>query len=111
MPRRRGGASRPGSPSILPLAGPSSIAVWRRGFDVFHCALVLEEAAALRAAQEGETLEVVCGFFADGPDPAAAAHAAISSWFGEAWITGVTLPGPGPSGAPYRERMRSGPEA
>jgi hypothetical protein len=67
----------------------SPVAVWRRGFEVFHCALSVEEASALHAAREGETLEAICAFFAEGPDPAAAAHAAISSWFVEGWITGV----------------------
>ena len=79
-----------GEPVDPPHAGPSSIAVWRRGFDVFHCALGVDEALALRAAKEGETLEVICGFFADSPDPATAAHRAIGSWFGEAWISGVS---------------------
>jgi hypothetical protein len=98
-----------GEPVDPPVARPTVIAVWRRGFDVFHCALGVEEASALRAAQEGETLEVICGCFDEAPDPAAAAYAAISSWFGEAWISGATLPGPGPSRAPSRERNR--PEA
>jgi hypothetical protein len=67
----------------------SPVAVWRRGFEVFHCALSVEEASALKAAREGGTLEVICALFAEAPDPAAAAHAAISSWFAEGWITGV----------------------
>jgi hypothetical protein len=67
----------------------SPVAVWRRGFDVFHCEVSVEEASALQAAREGGTLEAICGFFAEGPDPTAAAHAAISSWFAEGWITGV----------------------
>jgi hypothetical protein len=78
-----------GEPVDPPAPGPSSVAVWRRGFDAYHCALTLEEASALQAAREGETLEVICGYFADGADPAVEAHAAIASWFAEGWIAGV----------------------
>jgi hypothetical protein len=78
-----------GEPVGSPMAGPSSIAVWRRGFEVFHCLLGVKEASALQAARAGEPLEFICGFFADGPDPAADAHAAIASWFREGWISGV----------------------
>ena len=78
-----------GEPVDPPAPGPTSIAVWRRGHDVFHCTLSVEEASGLRAAREGGTLEVVCSSFAEGPDPAAAAHAAIASWFAEGWIAGV----------------------
>jgi len=85
-PWKRIDAGEPVDPAVRM---PSSVAVWRRGFDVFHCALSVEEASALRAAREGGTLEAICGFFAEGPDSAAAAHAAISSWFAEGWITGV----------------------
>lgn len=83
---KRIGAGEPVDP---PAAGVSSVSVWRRGFDVVHCALSVEEASALRAAREGETLEVICEFFGAGPDAAAEAHAAISSWFAEGWISGV----------------------
>jgi len=76
---------------VLPSRGGPSVAVWRRGFEVFHCTLPPEEGEALRAAMEGAPIEEVCGFFADGPDPAAEAHAAISSWFAEGWIAGVVL--------------------
>jgi fermentation-respiration switch protein FrsA (DUF1100 family) len=87
-PWKRIDAGEPVDPTVRM---PSSVAVWRRGFDVFHRALLVEEASALRAAREGGTLEVICGYFAEGPDPAAVAHAAISSWFAEGWITGVDL--------------------
>jgi hypothetical protein len=78
-----------GEPVDPPAPGPTSIAVWRRGFEVFHCALTVEESSALRAATNGEPLEVICGFFADAPDPATEAHTAIASWFAEGWISGV----------------------
>ena len=85
-PWKRIDAGEPVDPAVRM---PSSLAVWRRGFDVFHCALSVEEASALQAAREGGTLEAICGYFAEGPDPAAVAHAAISSWFAEGWIMGV----------------------
>jgi hypothetical protein len=74
---------------VLPPRDGPAVAVWRRGFEVFHCTLPLEEAEALRAAMDGEPIEAICGLFADRPDPAAEAHAAISSWFAEGWIAGV----------------------
>jgi len=74
---------------LLPPRDGPAVAVWRRGFEVFHCTLPPEEAEALRAAMEGAPIGAVCGFFSDRPDPAAEAHAAISSWFAEGWIAGV----------------------
>jgi hypothetical protein len=76
---------------VLPPRDGPAVAVWRRGFEVFHCTLPPEEAEALLAARAGEPIEAICGFFADRPDPAAEAHAAISSWFAEGWIAGVVL--------------------
>jgi hypothetical protein len=77
-----------GEDALPPRDGPA-VGVWRRGFEVFHCTLPPEEADSLRAAMEGQPIEEVCRFFADRPDPAAEAHAAISSWFAEGWIAGV----------------------
>jgi len=84
-----------GEPPGPPVPGPSAAAVWRRGFDFFHCDLPPHEAAALRAALDGETLDAICAHFAERPDPAAEAHAAISSWFGEGWVAGVVPLAPG----------------
>jgi hypothetical protein len=81
-----------GEPPAAPLSIPSAAAVWRRGFDVFHCALPLHEAAALRAALEGGTLAEICAHFAGCSDPATEAHGAISAWFGEQWVAGVSAP-------------------
>jgi len=68
--------------------GPA-VAVWRRGFEVFHCTLPPEEAEGLRAAMEGAPIDAICSAFAELADPAAEAHAAISSWFAEGFIAGV----------------------
>lgn len=80
-----------GEEVLPPREGPAA-AVWRRGFEVFHCTLPPEEAGALRAAMEGQPIDAICSAFAGRPDPATEAHAAISSWFAEGWIAGVVLP-------------------
>jgi hypothetical protein len=77
-----------------PFAAPTAVAVWRRRFEVFHCPIALHEATALRAAMGGATLEGICAHFAELPDPAVQAHAAISSWFGEQWVAGVASAAP-----------------
>ena len=78
-----------GAPVDPPAAVPTPVAFWRRGFDVLHCPLPREEGEALRAALHGEPLGSICAAFGDRPDPAAAAHAAISSWFLEGWVAAV----------------------
>ncbi len=72
-----------------PVAGTSTVAVWRSGFEVFHGALSLDEAVALEGAASGDSLAVICAAFADREDPAAAAHAALSSWLQEGWVVAV----------------------
>jgi hypothetical protein len=78
-----------GAPVDPPAAVPTPVAVWRRGFDVLHCPLPREEGEALRAALDGDPLGTICAAFGDRSDPAAAAHAAISSWFLEGWVAAV----------------------
>jgi hypothetical protein len=82
-----------GEPPDPPSPGPAPVAVWRSGFEVFHGALALDEAAALEAARAGGSLATICAAFGDREDPAAAAHAALSSWLDEGWIVSV---GPAP---------------
>ncbi len=79
-----------GEPPDRPLPGACAVAVWRSGFDVFHCTLPLDEAAALRGAAAGDALAQICAAFAARHDPASDAHAALSSWLGEGWIAAVT---------------------
>ncbi len=69
-----------------PSPGPSAVAVWRRGFDVFHSPLLLDEAVALEGAVAGHPLASICASFNDQDDPASAAHGALSSWLQEGWI-------------------------
>jgi hypothetical protein len=78
-----------GQPPGPPLPGPAAVAVWRTGFEVFHALLELEEAAALAEALRGATLASICAAFATRDDPAAAAHAALSSWLVEGWVVGL----------------------
>jgi len=74
-----------------PVPGPIALAAWRRGFEVFHCTVPMEEATALRTAMDGEAMDSICAAFADRPDPAADAHAALASWFNEGWIAAVSV--------------------
>jgi hypothetical protein len=67
----------------------AALAVWRSGFEVFHSALSLDEAAAVASASSGGDLVSICAVFAGREDPAKAAHAALSSWFREGWIVGL----------------------
>ncbi len=66
----------------------SQIAVWRKEFVVYHCALAADEAVALRRALDGATLAEVCDTFADREDAVPAALKAVASWFAEQWIVG-----------------------
>lgn len=71
------------------LLAPSAVAVWRAGHRVLHATLDDDEAGALAAAMAGEPLARVCAAFAGSAEPAAAAHAALSSWIEEGWVAGV----------------------
>jgi len=82
-----------GEPPFPPIPGPSAAAVWRRGFEVFHCSLPLHEAAGLKAALRGASLAEVCSHFANRPDPSAEAHGALAGWFAEHWVARVRAPG------------------
>ena len=78
-----------GEPPGPPIPGPAAVAVWRSGFEVFHASLPLDEAAALATARDGGALAATCAAFAGREAPAAAAHAALSSWFHDGWIVGA----------------------
>ncbi|MBK9518330.1 MAG: putative DNA-binding domain-containing protein [Anaeromyxobacter sp.] len=71
---------------------PTALAVWRRGFEVFHAPLGPAEAEALRIARSATMGEALAPF-ASGPDPAAAARQALAGWLGEGWIVSVRAPG------------------
>lgn len=71
-------------------AAPARLAVWRAGYEVFHAPLDPEEAEALGAAMSGASLLEICARFGGAGEPAAAAAAALSSWFDEGWVAGVT---------------------
>lgn len=62
------------------------VAVWRKGFEVFHAVLAADEARAVERALAGEPLGAVCEPFAGRGDPAAAALRAVASWFEEGWV-------------------------
>jgi hypothetical protein len=78
-----------GEPPNSPSVASAPLAVWRRGAEVFHCPLPLDEAAALECAARGGALSQICEAFAEREDPATAAHGAIASWMAEGWVAGV----------------------
>lgn len=82
-----------GEEPAAPVPGPAAVAVWRSGWQPVHASLDLDEAAALEAALRGEPLGRVCSAFVGREDPAAAAHAALSSWLEEGWVAEVAPPG------------------
>lgn len=77
-------------PADAPIASPTAVVVWRAGFEVFHGRIELDEARALEAARAGEPLASVCAAFGQREDPAAAAFAALTSWFDEGWIAAIS---------------------
>ena len=77
-----------------PARRPTTLAVWRQEFKVFHTALSGSEADALEVAREGGTLEDVCAACAGEPEPAEAAFRTVLSWFADGWVAVVTKPGP-----------------
>jgi hypothetical protein len=78
-----------GQPPDPPAPGATAVAVWRSGFEVVHASLPPGEAAALAEALRGAPLASICAAFEGQEDPAAAAHAALSSWLVEGWVVGT----------------------
>lgn len=83
-----------GEPPGQPSEGVYAVAVWRRGFDVFHAPVSLDEALAIEGAAAGLSLASICASFSEQEDPTGAAHAALASWIQEGWIAGLADPGP-----------------
>lgn len=79
-----------GDRADTPIGNPTAVLVWREGFEVFHGRTVLDEARALDAARAGEPLASVCAAFAQRGDPAAAAFAALTSWFDQGWVAAIS---------------------
>src|SRR6266849_2974491 len=72
-----------------PRKRPTSLLVWRKGFEVFHAEVSREELAALSATRRGATLGEACEAFTGLPDPAQAALDALASWSGEGLIARI----------------------
>jgi hypothetical protein len=72
------------------LGVPTAVVVWRTGFDVFHTMIEPDEADALALGSAGERLAAICEAFGGREDPAAAAFAALASWFDEGWIASIS---------------------
>ena len=79
-------------PAATALPEAATFAVWKRGFEVFHAPLSVEESAALAVAMRGATLGEVCEAFAAVEDPAGTAFQTIASWFNEGWIAAISPP-------------------
>lgn len=79
----------PGVPEVPEQVVP--VAVWRKGFQVFHVAVGAEEARALSGVLEGQDMPSVCEAFADGPEPVAAAFQAIGSWIAEGMMSELRI--------------------
>lgn len=92
-----------------PIADPTAVVVWRSGFEVFHASVELDEARALELARAGEPLSSVCAAFGEREDPAAAAFAALASWFEEGWIAAAVRAPSQPRRTPGARRPSSSP--
>lgn len=76
-------------PVPVPVAQGAHALVWRKGFEVFHVAVAADEAQAVRGAMARADVQTICESFGAREDPAAAAFAAIGSWFTEGMIGAV----------------------
>jgi hypothetical protein len=63
-------------------AQPTHLVVWRSGFEVFHVAVEVDEAEALRLALAGAALGDICGAL-EHPERAVET---LQGWLGEGWI-------------------------
>ena len=75
-----------GIPLPPPRRAEVDVAVWRKGFEVFHAVMAADEACAVERAMAGEPLAAVCEPFAGRDDAVDAAFGAIASWFSEGWV-------------------------
>jgi hypothetical protein len=62
------------------------VAVWRKGFEVYHAVLAADEARAAERAMAGEPFGAVCEPFAKRDDAVDVAFRAVGSWFAEGWL-------------------------
>jgi len=76
-------------PTPPPQRSANDLAIWRKGFSVFHAVLAMEEAEALRRAMRAVPLEQVCAAYSQHDSPAQAAFSALSSWFAEGWVAAL----------------------
>jgi Putative DNA-binding domain len=74
-------------------ARAAQVAVWRKGFDVFHASMTDAEAEALARARGGGTLAEVCEVFAaEAEDAQGVAFRTLGAWFSDGWVAGVEAP-------------------
>ena len=92
-------AQRESQPVPEGLASPTSVAVWRSGFVVFHAAVSAPEATALRRLIDGAPLPALLEPFEDLDDGGVAVFEALQSWFAEGMVAVLVR-----SGTPRDER-------
>ena len=80
---------REGASEVPIEPGRTFVAVWRKGFEVHHAALLPDEAQALQLALASSTLGEVCGAFVERKDPVAAAFETLASWLADEWLCGL----------------------
>lgn len=71
---------------------PMTHLAWVVAGQVLHRALDPQEAAALACALSGATLAEICEHFEHTANPAAAAHAALQSWFDDGLVAALHPP-------------------
>jgi len=68
---------------------PTSVAVWRTGYQVLHRGMPSAEADAVARVQGGTSLAEVCEAFSEADDAAAEAFRTLGAWFAGGWIARV----------------------
>lgn len=78
------------APDVVPPSVPTTIRVWRRGWQVLHAAIDDLEAGALADVQNGATFGTVCERFADlaPADAAREAGSLLARWVEDGLIAG-----------------------
>ena len=69
-----------------PTAAPTSLVIWRQGFEVFHAPIDDAEVTALRALLAGEVLPMVLAPFGDD---ATGAFEMLHGWFNEGMVSSI----------------------
>ena len=83
-------AQRDGQPIPEPSKTPTALAIWRKGFVVFHAPVSSPEFQALRSLVAGASLPELLAPFEDLDDGGVAAFEALQSWFSEGMVVSIS---------------------